>query len=174
MILTVNQLEAASPYTHFKRIELILPNFNATCEKYDINNYYRVAHFLAQLLVESNHFRYIQELGNGSIYEGNQVLGNVEKGDGRRFIGRGYIKLLGRTSYSEYKKASGIDTLAYPHIVTTPRVAMDIAGWIWKKLGLNELADRDNLPEITKKLTGAYLILREREEILKKVKKAMA
>lgn len=173
MLLTLNQLEEASPYTGPKRIELILPNLNNTLEKYKINTNFRIAHFLTQVVIESNYFRYIQELDSGVKYEGNDSLGNTQKGDGRRFVGRGYIKLLGRKSYEEYKKHSGIDVIAYPHIVTTPRISMDIAGWIWTKKSLNMVADQNSLEDVTKLLTGEYLILRERQEALKKVKKAI-
>lgn len=173
MILTLNQLEAAAPYIHFRRLELLLPNLNKTCEKYAIGTPYRIAHFLTQLLVESNYFRIIQEPGSGKEYEGVLDLGNTEAGDGRKFIGRGYIKILGRSAYTEYKSYSKIDVVSYPHFVTTPKVAMDIAGWIWDKKNLNEAADMDALLLITKVLKGDYLIIREREEILKRVKRAI-
>jgi putative chitinase len=173
MILTQNQLEEASPYTGPRRLELILPNLNYTLKKYEIDQNLRIAHFLAQVLIESNYFRYIQDLESGLRYEGSESLGNTQKGDGRKFIGRGYIKLLGRKAYEEYKKHSGIDVITYPHYVTTPRVAMDIAGWIWQTKKLNILADKDLLPDITKILTGEYLILRERQDALKRVKLAI-
>lgn len=171
MLLTLNQFEAAVPYVPYKRLELILPNFNSTCEKYFIGNQYRIAHFLTQLIVESNYFRLIQELGTGKEYEG--LLGNTTAGDGRRYIGRGYLKIRGKTAYEEYKAFSSIDVASYPHFVTTPKVAMDIAGWIWAKKGLNEAADEDNIFLITKAITGDYLIIRERENILMRVRKAL-
>lgn len=169
MLLTLNQLERASPYTGIKRLELILPNLNQTLEKFDITNNLRIAHFLTQVIIESNYFRYIQELENGLRYEGNESLGNTQKGDGRKYVGRGYLKLTGRAQYEAYAKNSNIDVITYPHFVTTPRVAMDIAGWIWKNKMLNVPADRNSIEEITKILTGGYLIIREREEVLKKV-----
>lgn len=173
MLLTLNQLEEASPYTGPKRLELILPNLLYTLNKYDINSNLKVAHFLTQLIVQSNYFRYIQELGSGIEYDGELSLGNTEKGDGRKFIGRGYFKIIGRDQYLEYKKHSGIDVISYPHYVTTPKVAMDISGWLWSKKLLNIPAEQDNLESITKLLTGDYLIIRERQEVLKKVKKAL-
>lgn len=173
MLLTLNQLEEASPYTGPKRVELILPNLNATLEKYKIGNNLRISHFLAQVLIESNYFRYIQELGTGINYEGDESLGNTQRGDGRRFIGRGYIKIVGRKEYEDYKKYSGIDVITYPHIITTPRIAMDIAGWIWDKKHLNIPADQDNIETITKVLTGDYLIIRERQDALRRIRKAI-
>jgi putative chitinase len=173
MLLTLNQLEDASPYTGPKRLELILPNLNYALNKYNINTNLRIAHFLTQLLIESNYFRYIQELGTGISYEGEKSLGNTQRGDGRRFIGRGYFKLVGRAAYEEYKKHSGIDVIMYPHYVTTPKVAMDISGFLWSKMTLNTPADQDDVETITKLLTGDYLIIRERQEALKRVKKAI-
>lgn len=173
MILTVNQLEEAAPYLDFRRLELILPSLNAACNKYDIINPYRIAHFLTQLIVETGYFRLIQEPGNGFEYEGSVDLGNIERGDGRRFIGRGYFKLIGRQAYTEYKKFSGTDVLMYPHFVTVPKTAMDVAGWIWQQKNLNQGADLDDLEGITIGLKGLRVQLRERQEVLKKVKRAI-
>ena len=173
MILTLNQLETACPYTYYKRLELILPNLNETLERYKIDTPLRVSHFLAQVFVESNYLRIIQEPGIGLDYEGSIELGNTQPGDGRRYIGRGYLQLRGRKQYKEYKKTSKVDVLMYPHYVTTPKVAMDVAGWIWGTKSLNILADQNDLEGITKILTGAYIMLREREDALNKVKKAI-
>ena len=173
MILTVNQLEEAAPYVDYRRIELLLPSLNATLKKYELVNPYRIAHFITQLLVETNYFRLIQEVGTGKEYEGDINLGNVQQGDGRKYIGRGYLKLVGRKAYEEYKKASGVDVITYPHYVTTPRVAMDIAGWIWANKKLNEGADLDDLEGVTIALKGVAVQIRERQEVLKRVKKAL-
>ena len=173
MLLTVNQLEEISPYTHFKRLELILPNLNYTLEKYNIKSNLRISHFLTQLIIESSHFRYIQEPGTGKLYENSTELGNIKLGDGRRFIGRGYIKILGRTEYEEYKKFSNVDVVGYPHFVTTPKVAMDISGWLWNKKLLNTLADQDDLKGITKVITGDIIHFRERIDALLRTKRAL-
>lgn len=173
MILTLNQFEKAVPYTHYKRLELILPNLNFTLKKYSILNDLRIAHFLTQIIVESNYFKNIQYMETGQRFEGSMELGNTEKGDGRKYVGRGYIKILGRKQYTEYKEYSGIDAVTYPHIVTTPRIAMDIAGWIWDKKELNKAADENNIEAVTTVLLGSPLILREREEVLKRVMNAL-
>ena len=173
MILTLNQLEEACPYTQYKRLELLLPCINETLKKYQINTSTRISHFLSQIFVESNYLRIVQELGSGLEYEGSIELGNTRPGDGRRYIGRGYIPLRGRKLYKEYKKASNVDVLMYPHYMTTPKVAIDVAGWIWDKNKLNLLADQNALDGITKILTGSYTHLREREDAFFRVKKAI-
>lgn len=173
MILTLNQLEEISPYTNYKRLELILPNLNSTLIKYQIWTSLRISHFLTQLIIESNYFRYIQDFSSGMDLEGSIELGNTRVGDGRRFVGRGYIKIRGRKEYKEYKKSSDIDILAYPHFVTTPKTAIDVSGWVWDKKKLNILADQDDLSGITKLITGAYINMKEREELFKRVEKVI-
>lgn len=173
MILTLNQLEEACPVTHYKRLEILLPFINETLKKYEITTFDRISHFIVQLICYSNHFRIVQEPGTGFEYEGSIELGNTQPNDGRRYIGRGYLPLRGRMAYKKYKKESKIDVLMYPHYVTTPKVAIDVAGWIWKEKQLNILADQDDLEGITKILLGDYIHLRERGEALKKVKKAI-
>ena len=141
--------------------------------KYEVSSNLRMVHFVTQLIIESNYFRYIQELGSGKQYDYKESLGNKHYGDGRRFIGRGYFKLVGRTEYEEYKKASGVDVVLYPHYANTPKVAMDIAGFLWKQKNLNMLADQDDLHGVTKLLTGGYIIMREREEVLNRTKQVI-
>jgi len=173
MILTLNQLEEACPYTHYKRLELLLPCINDTLKKYQIDTNLRVSHFLAQVFVESNYLRIVQEPGAGLAYEGSIELGNSRPGDGRRYIGRGYLQIRGRKQYKEYKKASNVDVLMYPHYITTPKVAVDVAGWIWNEDKLNILADQNDLGGITKILTGGYIQVREREDAFNRARKAV-
>lgn len=158
------------PYVHYKRLELILPHLNQTLRKYNIDTPNRIAHFLTQLLIESNYFRTIQDV---AITESDQELGNITREDRRKYIGRGYIKLRGRAQYELYSLSSKIDVLRYPHYVTTPKVAMDISGWIWDTRLLNVLSDKGDIEGITKILTGGYILLREREEILLRLTKIL-
>lgn len=173
MILTINQLEEIAKCTSPKRLELILPNLNYVLKKYSIINNCRIAHFVTQLLVESNFFRYVEDIESGERYEGLEIFGNNQKGDGRRYKGRGYFKLIGRTSYEAYSRYSGIDVVYNPHLILTPKIAMDVAGWIWDTRRINFPADEDSLAEVTKSVTGDYLVLREREDVLKHVKKIL-
>jgi putative chitinase len=43
----------------------------------------------------------MKELASGDAYEGNTNLGNTQKGDGRRFKGRGPIHVTGRYNYEK-------------------------------------------------------------------------
>lgn len=65
-------------------------------------------------------------------YEGRRDLGNIEQGDGARFIGRGYLQIVGRANYDKYSKALGVDLLSNPEKATEPKVAAAILA-LWFK-----------------------------------------
>jgi putative chitinase len=125
----------------------------------------RVAHFLAQLGHESGDLRYCEEIADGDAYEGRTDLGNTKKGDGRRFKGRGLIQLTGRANYRAYGEARGRDFLEGDNptlLASDPELAVDVAGWFWATRRLNELADRDDLRLITRRINGGYNGLEDR------------
>ncbi len=61
-----------------------------------------------------------------SLYEGRQDLGNIEPGDGVRFIGRGYLQVTGRANYARFGKAIGTDLLSQPERAEEPEIAAKI------------------------------------------------
>lgn len=117
----------------------------------------RVAHFLAQVGHESGELRYCEELASGDAYEGRKDLGNTQPGDGRRFKGRGLIQLTGRSNYIAYGKARGVDYTSDEGsklIASDPEPAVDVACWFWTTHNLNQLADKDDVTTITKRING--------------------
>lgn len=155
------------------RVSNVLPWLNECAKGYDINTPLRMAHFLAQVCHESGEFRYVKELASGMAYERRKDLGNVYAGDGPLYKGRGYMQLTGRNNYTRYEKDSGNAVVKNPKLLETPKLAMDSACWFWKTRGLNELADKDNLTLVTKRVNGGLNGFKEREKYLLRAKKAL-
>lgn len=144
--------------------------YRSLLTKYDINTPLRLAHFFAQIAHESGGFKYLTELGNKlyfNKYESRLDLGNTQKGDGYKFRGRGYIQITGRDNYSKLSKATNIDFINNPDILSEEVNAMVSALWYWNSRKLNQFADLDDIKTITKKINGGYNGLKERQEYLK-------
>lgn len=140
-------------------------------EEYDINTKLRVAHFLAQIAHESDHFRTLEEYASGSSYEGRRDLGNTKRGDGRKYKGRGPIQITGRFNYIKYGKLLGIDLESDPEQAATPEIGSEIAAAFWSENNLNEWADKDDVRRITRRINGGYNGLESRMEMLERAKK---
>lgn len=113
------------------------------------SNRLRVAHFLAQSSAETLAFRYMREIWGPTAaqkrYEGRTDLGNVIRGDGKKFLGRGIFQITGRYNYEHYGKLLGLDLADHPELAESPEVAMQIAVHYWSDHRLNEWADTDNI-----------------------------
>lgn len=131
-------------------------------DEYEINTRLRIAHFLGQLAHESDHFRTLEEYASGNGYEGRRDLGNVKRGDGHRYKGRGAIQLTGRFNYRKYGSLIGVDLENNPELAATPEISARIAAEFWKQNGLNDLADLDKVKAITLRINGGYNGLQER------------
>lgn len=119
----------------------MFPHLAAACAEWTINTPWRQAAFVAQLAHESAELRYMEEIANGSAYEGRKDLGNTHPGDGRLYKGRGPIQLTGRANYEKATLALGVDLVNHPERAALPEVGFRVAGWFWDSHGLNSLAD---------------------------------
>lgn len=94
------------------------------------------AQILAQTAHESGSFKYTQELGNAKYfqrYEGRKDLGNVNPGDGLRYIGRGFLQTTGRVNYQQFKDAYGVDVISDPEKLAKPEYAAESALFWFRK-----------------------------------------
>lgn len=142
-------------------------------EKAGITTKLRIAHFLAQICHESDHFRTTREYASGAAYEGRRDLGNVRRGDGKRFRGRGVIQITGRYNYEKYGKKLGIDLVNHPELAETPEISVKTAIAYWMDHNLNVYADKDDLRAITKRINGGYNGLSSRLAMLENAKRAI-
>lgn len=138
------------------------PHLSAAAARYGIDTPVRLAHWLAQLLHESEALHYTRELASGSAYEGRADLGNTRPGDGPLYKGRGFIQITGRANYTRYRDALrrrdpvAPDVVAAPHVVEAVPYASDSAGWFWREGNgdLNALADAGDMLAISKRING--------------------
>jgi putative chitinase len=171
-----------------------------TFEKYDISTPKRQAYFIGQCMHESGGFKQLKENLNYSakglmatwpsrfpdadtaekfernpekiankVYAGR--MGNTEDGDGAKYIGRGLIQLTGKENYANCGSAIGVDLLANPDLLSTPKYAALSAGWFWNKKGLNAFADADDIDTITKRINGGLIGLADRKAKVEMVSK---
>lgn len=151
-------------------IDAVGPVLEARLSEYAINSDLRRAHFLAQTCHESAGFRTTEEFASGSAYEGRKDLGNTQPGDGARYKGRGLIQLTGRANYLEYGQALGLDLVEHPETAAEPVTSLLIACEFWKRRGLNQFADQDDIETITRRINGGLNGFDDRKAYLAKAK----
>lgn len=178
MPITTTQLKqiiAPTAYTP-DRLQNITDALNQTFDKYQINTFLRMSHFLAQVLHESGAFRYSVEIWGNTpaqkLYDTRTDLGNTAAvdGDGYKYRGRGWIQLTGKTNYTLLSKEFGKDFVSQPDLVGTEPYDGLSAGWYWNRRSLNAFADQDDIITITKKVNGGYNGLNDRKMWLAKAK----
>jgi len=90
-----------------------------------------------------------------SLYGGRvRDLGNSEPGDGAKFIGRGPLQCTGRYIYTKVSTALGIDCVADPDLLSTPRYGWEAAFIEWQTSGCNALADTGDVEKVSRRVNG--------------------
>lgn len=91
-------------------------------------------------------------------------MGNRDEasGDGFRFFGRGCIQLTGHSNYFFAGKALGVDFVANPELVATPKYAALTAGWFWDTHKCNTKAAASDWIGLTKIINGGVIGLDDR------------
>ena len=130
------------------RVTALEMPINTMLEEFGIDTNYRIAAFLANAIVESDHLRTFEEYASGQEYEGRKDLGNTQPGDGKRFKGRGIIQVTGRNNYKacgDYFSTDLTTPLGRPEqLATDVSTALRSGGWFWTmhvKPNLNTYAD---------------------------------
>jgi putative chitinase len=138
-----------------KRQEL-LDALNTFLPAYEINTHKRVAAFLSCCGVETDYFKTTEEYASGADYEGRKDLGNTQKGDGRRFKGRGVIQTTGRGNYTELQEtvgvALGLDFVKDPALLNIVPIAVESACFYWRVHDLNKYADKKQIKWLNAKV----------------------
>jgi predicted chitinase len=176
-MVTAEQLKQTMPQVGPRQMAYLEP-LNQAMEEFEINTPARQAAFLAQVAHESGEFQWMEEIWGPTAaqrrYEGRKDLGNTQPGDGKRFKGRGPIQITGRDNYRKYGVLLNVDLIKDPTIAATPQVGFRVAGAYWKTHGLNELADKSDFIEITKRINGGLNGLKERQKYFERAKQVLA
>lgn len=90
----------------------------------------QAAYVLATAWHESGQFRYMREIWGPTAaqkrYEGRKDLGNTVAGDGKRYLGRGFVQITGRKNYTQWANLTGMDLVNKPELAEQPAIAARI------------------------------------------------
>lgn len=202
-MITKEQLRRAIPDAKDSSIEEYHEPLLAAMEHYSINTKNRIAAFLANLAHESAAFNTTEENLNYSakrllqvwpkhfrgrntalyhqqpqkianlVYANRMGNGDKASGDGWKYRGRGLIQLTGKDNYQMFSDAIDADIVSNPDWILTPEGATISAGWFWNSRKLNQLADVEDLKEITRRINGGYHGHAERVRRYRHIKKVL-
>ena len=180
-MITEDILQQTMPNLKRDKCEAYFPFVQEAMDEFEINTPLREAAFLAQIAHESGQFQFMEEIWGPTEAQKHyeppaskaRELGNTQPGDGKRFKGRGPIQVTGRANYQKYGDLLGLDLVGQPELASTAAVGFRIAGAFWKTHGLNELADAEDFEEITRRINGGLLGLKERVMFYNQAKTAL-
>ena len=105
------------------------------------------------------------------VYANRMGNGDEASGDGWLRRGIGLIQLTGTDNYKACTKALNVDLMKNPDlIISNAEICMKTACWFWSSKKLNELADKDDIINITKRINGGLNGIESRKELLSRAK----
>lgn len=170
--MTPDQLSACTGAPTSVAITWCAP-LEAAMDLFAITTPLRQAAFLANVGHESTRLKQVREVwGNPPApwqvrYEGRVDLGNVQPGDGKRYLGRGPLQVTGRANYKRLRDAlrkiipEAPDFEAQPELLELPRWGAYAAGMFWHLHNLNELADHGSFDAVCDTINIGHVTPRE-------------
>jgi putative chitinase len=131
----------------------------------------RIAMWCAQIGHESGGLQWMQEIADGSAYEGRDDLGNNQPGDGRRFKGHGPIQVTGRRNHevlSQWAFGKGLCPTPTYFVDNPDELASDKYGftgvtWYWTtQRAMNQAADAKDVETATRYVNGGLNGIQDR------------
>jgi putative chitinase len=171
-MITTDILKKICPLTRREILDKYSGLLDKLMPEYGINSKLRIQHFIAQIAHESGYFQFVKEIGCGAKYEFRKDLGNIYKGDGDKYKGRGLIQITGRANYEKLSMDlfTNKQLVDNPAILEMPEYAIKSALWYWDKHKLNIYADNDDILTITRKINGGLNGVESRINLLNKCK----
>lgn len=122
----------------------------------------------------ANQYARIPEKIANRVYANRMGNGDEASGDGWAFRGRGLIQLTGKNNYKSCGDSIKLNLIKDPDLlINTAEASVKAACWFWNKNNLNELADKDDVKTITKRINGGFNGLDDRKSILKRAKEIL-
>ncbi|GEM_PF-1669226 len=108
------------------------------------------------------------------VYADRMGNGNEDSGEGYKYRGRGIVQLTGKNQYIRindlYKSNnpdSIVDLVSDPDLITSEiDVGIEVAFLFWDLNGINFIADKDNIRDVTKAVNGGSNGLEDRAKRL--------
>ncbi|MCB1466660.1 MAG: peptidoglycan-binding protein [Rhizobiaceae bacterium] len=169
-------LRAVAPRAKPAVIDEIAPYLDEMFSRYNIADKEEQAQFIAQCAHESASFTTLVEFGSDAYfkrYEWRKDLGNVRRGDGLRYKGRGIFQLTGRANYLKYGRVIGVDLIKEPQKAAQGYYAVQLACIYWTDRHIGPLARAGNIKAVTKKINGGLNGFRDRQIYLARARKAL-
>lgn len=167
MIPTADQLKKIAGHgTSDANVASVIAGLAKFGEGAGLDKPHRLAHYLAQLAHESGGFKYDREIWGPTKaqkgYDTRTDLGNTAAvdGDGELYKGRGPIQITGKANYTAFRdwcrklRFGPPDFVANPDAVNTDPWEGLGPIWYWSTRKLNDLADENNVEQITKRING--------------------
>lgn len=173
-MITAQQVKSAAlGQVNVSNMNSVLVALDKYGAQFGLDKAHRLAQFMAQLMHESGDFRYDREVWGPTTaqngYEGRKDLGNTQKGDGKKFSGRGAIQITGRANYKEFTSwcRSNLNTVVpdfsqEPDKINTDPYEGLVPIWYWSTRDLNRYADNGDIESITRKINGGKNGLEDR------------
>jgi WD40 repeat protein/predicted chitinase len=156
--LTPAQVLQIVPEANEQQVANYLPYLQRAMEEFGINTPLRQAAFLAEVVYGTAGFRVLEEKGTAEYLEKQygyrKDLGNFQAGEGARYKGRGAFMLTGRSNYQAFGSLLGVDLVNSPEKAASPELAFRTAALYWQRNGLNEIADKDDITSVSRRIGG--------------------
>lgn len=109
--------------------------FSESMELARIDNQYKAAAYLSQLIGETDYFRSMESVKPENDF--NNLIGNGAIGIGSDYRGRGAILLRGKLNYElanfKLNKTVGFDLISNPERAAFPSIAFKVGAWFWNE-----------------------------------------
>lgn len=143
----------------FPRFENVVPTFNK--KQKELQSYIfkkakdrgyegpELAQFMAQVAIETDYFKTLEEYGPGKD----------RYGGGKRYKGRGFLQLTHKDNYEAAGKALGYAGLADdPDLVLDKETAADTSFWFWETNVRPAVKDFSNTDKVTRIVNGPGML----------------